>query len=325
MSSAYEWKSDLKDLLCPFIREKQMTGFKYEKQVRELERFDTYCYYNGYGGRHLTKPMLEDFIYGEFERPSTHYKKEIVMKDFAEFMGRHRYDVYVPTVRSAPPRKNPHIPYIFTQEELHKFFSEVDSYPREETNNRNVLDPVLFRLLYGSGLRVSEALNLQLKDVDSEQEVLVIRHAKNNKDRLVPITKSLMRRVQLLLDTYHRFSTDTSFLFPSMTGYKTDKSAVYRRFRDYLLMADIPHTTAGPRVHDLRHTFAVCCLKKWVLSGADLMNALPYLAAYMGHTDFRATQYYLRLTADLYPDLINRTEVEFGYVIPGGGWLHEGK
>lgn len=325
MNSAYEWKSDLKDLLCPFIREKQMTGFKYEKQVRELERFDTYCYYNGYGGRYLTKPMLENFIYGEFERPSTHYKKEIIMKDFAEFMGRHRYDVYVPTVRSAPPKKNPHIPYIFTQEELHKLFSEVDSYPREETNNRNVLDPVLFRLLYGSGLRVSEALNLQLKDVDSEQEVLVIRHAKNNKDRLVPITKSLMRRVQLLLDTYHRFSTDTSFLFPSMTGYKTDKSAAYRRFRDYLLMADIPHTTAGPRVHDIRHTFAVCCLKKWVLSGADLTNALPYLAAYMGHTDFRATQYYLRLTADLYPDLINRTEVEFGYVIPGGGWLHEGK
>ncbi|WP_459998971.1 hypothetical protein [Paradesulfitobacterium aromaticivorans] len=49
------------------------------------------------------------------------------------------------------------------------------------------------------------------------------------------------------------------------------------------------------------------------------MNALPYLAAYMGHTDFRATQYYLRLTADLYPDLISRTEAEFGYVIPEGG------
>jgi integrase/recombinase XerD len=113
----------------------------------------------------------------------------------------------------------------------------------------------------------------------------------------------------------------TSFLFPSTTGNRTDKSTVYRRFRDYLLMADIPHTSAGPRVHDLRHTFAVSCLKKWVLSGTELMNVLPYLAAYMGHTDFRATQYYLRLTADLYPDLISRTEAEFGYVIPDGGAL----
>jgi integrase/recombinase XerD len=325
MSSAYEWKSDMKDLLCTFIREKQMTGFKYEKQIRVLERFDAYCYFNGYGGMHLTKPMLDGFIYTEFERPSTHYQKEILMRDFAKFMGRHRYAVYIPTARSAPQKKNPHIPYIFTQEELHRLFMEVDSYQKEETNNRNMLDPVLFRLLYGSGLRVSEVLNLQLRDVDLEQGVLVIHHAKNNKDRLVPITKSLTGRIQFLLDTCHRFSEDTSFLFPSMTGNKTDKSAVYRRFRDYILMADIPHTTAGPRVHDLRHTFAVCCLKKWVLSGADLTNALPYLAAYMGHTDFRATQYYLRLTADLYPDLISRTEAEFGYVIPEGGWPFEGK
>lgn len=325
MNSTYEWRSDMKDLLHEFIREKQMTGFKYEKQVRELERFDAYCYYNGYGGIHLTKPMLDNFVYGELERASTHYKKEILMRDFAEFMIRHRYSVYVPVIRSAPKKKNPHIPYIFTREQLRKFFKEVDSYPLEDTNNRNVLDPVLFRLLYGSGLRVSEALNLQIKDIDLKQELLIIRHAKNNKDRLVPIVKSLSERMQFLLDTYHRFSTDTSFVFPSTTGNKTDKSTVYRRFRDYLLMADIPHTSEGPRVHDLRHTFAVGCLKKWVLSGAELTNVLPYLAAYMWHTDFRATQYYLRLTAELYPDLISRTEAEFGYVIPEGGWLYEGK
>lgn len=321
MSSIYEWKSDMKDLIRTFIREKQMTNFKYKIQARELERFDAYCHYNGYGGIRLTKPMLDGFIYGEFEKSSTHYKKEILMRDFAEFLVRHGYPVYVPLAKSAPQKKNPHIPYIFTQKQLYKLFMAVDYYPLEKTNNRNVLDPVLFRLLYGSGLRVSEALNLQLKDIDLEQEVLIIRHAKNSKDRLIPIAQSLAKRIQFLLDTYHRFSTDTSFLFPSMTGNRTDQSTVYRRFRDYLLMADIPHTSAGPRVHDLRHTFAVCCLKKWVLSGAELTNVLPYLSAYMGHTDFRATQYYLRLTADLYPDLISRTEAEFGYVVPKGGWL----
>ncbi len=319
MRRIYEWKSDLKDFLRTFIQEKKMTNFKYKKQTRELERFDAYCYYNGYSGIHLTKPMLDRYIYGEFEKPCTHYKKEILMRDFAKFLSRHGYSVHIPIIKSASMKRNSHIPYIFTKKQLHKFFMAVDAYPLEGTNNRNVLDPVLFRLLYGSGLRVSEALNLQLKDTDIEKNVLVIRHAKNNKDRFVPIAQSLTKRIQLLLDTYHRFNKDDSFLFPSMTGNRTDKSAVYRRFRDYLLMADIPHTSAGPRVHDLRHTFAVCCLKKWVLSGAELMTVLPYLAAYMGHTDFRGTQYYLRLTADLYPDLISRTEAEFGYVIPNGG------
>lgn len=323
MSSIYEWKSDMKDLLGTLIGEKQMTGFKYKKQARVLEQFDAYCHYNGYSGIRLTKTMLDGFIYSEFEKPSTHYTKETVVRDFAEFLDRHGYQVYVPIAKSAPRKKNAHIPYIFTHKQLYKFFMAIDSYPLEETNNRNVLDPVLFRVLYGSGLRVSEALNLQLKDIDLEQEVLIIRHAKNNKDRLIPIAQSLSKRIQFLLDTYHSFNTDTSFLFPSMTGNRTDKSTVHRRFRDYLLMADIPHTAAGPRVHDLRHTFAVCCLKKWVLSGTELMNVLPYLAAYMGHTDFRATQYYLRLTADLYPDVISRTEAEFGYVIPEGGSLYE--
>ena len=60
-----------------------------------------------------------------------------------------------------------------------------------------------------------------------------------------------------------------------------------------------------------------------LLSGEDITNIMPYLAAYLGHADFRGTQYYLRLTADLYPDIISRTEAEFGYVIPKGDVTYE--
>jgi hypothetical protein len=60
-------------------------------------------------------------------------------------------------------------------------------------------------------------------------------------------------------------------------------------------------------------------LKKWVLDGKELTNFLPYLVAYLGHADFRGTEYYLRLTADLYPEIVSRMEVAFGYVIPGEG------
>ena len=73
----------------------------------------------------------------------------------------------------------------------------------------------------------------------------------------------------------------------------------------------------------MRHGLAVACLKKWSLAGIDLTNMLPYLAAYMGHADFRATQYYLRLTADLYPHIISKSQALFGYVIPEGGYFYE--
>jgi len=317
------WKSGMAAMLQRFIAEKKMSGFKYSTQERELQRFDMFLYLSGYSGLRLTKPMADAFIYGELEQPGTHYKKEILMRDFAEYLVNNGCHVYVPVVKSAPTKRCSHIPFIFTKEQLSAFFTAIDNYPIAKTSNRNALDPVLFRLLYGSGLRISEALNLRLQNVDTDKGVLTILHGKNNKDRLVPIADSLNGRIRGLIDTFHGFNSADSYLFPSMTGNKTHISAAYTRFRDYLLMADIPHGNAGPRIHDLRHSFAVSCLKKWVLAGEEISSLLPYLAAYMGHTDFRASQYYLRLTAELYPDVISRTEAEFGYVIPNGGAFFE--
>ena len=326
MKYSYQYKSDIAELLQCYLTEKKMTGFKFEKQGRELQRFDDYYYRNGYTGVKLTKSMTDRFIYGtDYEKSSTHYKKEVLLNSLVEFLIRQGHAVYVPPIKSAPKKRCSHIPYIFSKEELKRFFLAIDQFPPNTQTNRNSVDPVLFRLLYGCGLRVSEALNLQLKDIDLETGTITILHTKNNKDRLVPIAESLIERFQKLLSKLHTFSGRSTYFFISPTGGRLDKSTVYRRFRDYLLMAEISHTQRGPRVHDLRHVFAVHCLKKWVLSGEELTNLMPYLAAYMGHADFRGTQYYLRLTADLYPDIIQKTEAAFGYLIPEGVIYEENK
>jgi len=320
-----QWKSDIAEMLQAFLQEKKMTGFKYESQERALRHFDSYYYHSGYSGIRLTKPMLDSFIYVETTKQSTHYQKEKVMNHFACFLQKQGYSVYIPVIKSAPAKRCSHIPYIFTRQELQRFFNAIDSYPTAKHNNRNIIDPVFFRLLYGTGLRVSEALNLRVNDVNLEEGILTIRHAKNNKDRLIPVAQSLSKRMTDLAVTIHRFSDETAYFFPNTIQNRIDHSTIYCRFRDYLLMADISHTSAGPRIQDIRHLFAISCLKKWVLSGEELTNIMPYLAAYMGHSDFRGTQYYLRLTADLFPDIINRTEAEFGYIIPEGGRLYEGE
>ena len=99
---------------------------------------------------------------------------------------------------------------------------------------------------------------------------------------------------------------------------RTDQPAhhIYLRFRGYLADAGIPHFTGGPHPHSLRHGFAVANLRRWAAQGADLAVKLPYLACYMGHADLRGTQYYLRLTADAYPEVMARAQLRFGYVIP---------
>ena len=99
-------------------------------------------------------------------------------------------------------------------------------------------------------------------------------------------------------------------------GRPVNQSTVYLRFRGYLADAGIPHFIGGPHPHSLRHGFAVANLRRWATAGADLAVMLPYLACYMGHADLRGTQYYLRLTADAYPEVMAKAQIRFGHVIP---------
>lgn len=322
MKVPYEWKSDLASIIQKYVKEQKQTGLKFEQQERYLRHFDSFYYFNGYTGIQLTKPMLSTFIYNAEERPVSHYNKEVVMKNFARYLNNHGYSAYVPEIRTVLPRSS-FIPHIYTKDELQRFFLAVDNYPETPNSNRNTVDPVLFRFLYGTGVRISEALNLSIKDVNLKEGIVTIRHAKNNKDRLVPMADRLTDRMNRYLEGFHRFSEANAYVFPGAKMGGMNQSTAYNHFRDYLLMANIPHTSTGPRIHDFRHGLAVACLKKWALAGIDLTNMIPYLSAYMGHTDFRATQYYLRLTADLYPDIISKTEAEFGYVIPEGGFSYE--
>lgn len=326
MTGTYQWRSGLSDMMVAFLNEKRITGYKYADQEKWLIRFDSYYDRNGYTGIRITKSMVDDFTYSSLEQSSTHYQKERLLRDFALFLIQHgHHEVYVAQVNSAPVKKCSHIPYIFTKEEMNHFFTAIDAWEDSFYTNRHLVDPVLFRLLYGTGMRVSEALNILVKDFDGINGVLSVYQAKNYKDRLIPIAPSLTNRIGKYINVFHKYSKDTAFLFQSPRKGIMDKSTVYRRFRQYLQCANISHTDAGPRVHDFRHSYAVKCLKKWVLQGEELTNLLPYLAAYMGHSDFRGTQYYLRLTADLYPDIIGRLEAGFGYVIPEGGPTDEGK
>lgn len=319
VKESYEWKSDLSEIIQAYIKEKHIGGYKFLSQERELRHFDTYYLLQGYIGIRLTKPMIEHYIYDSvFNSQSTYYFRERVLRDFGNYLVAHGYESYIVPIKSKILKRSTHVPYIFTKEELKRLFIAIDNYPKTSFSNKNIIDPVLFRLLYGSGLRISEALNLQLRDTDITSGTLTIRKAKNSKDRLVPVHESLVHRLDQLVNEIHKQGQDESYLFENPTGGQLNKSTVYCRYRDYLLKAGIHHTDAGPRLHDFRHTYAVHCLKQWVLSEHELTNILPYLAAYMGHTDFRATQYYLRLTADLYPDILDKTERTFAYVIPEG-------
>lgn len=169
--------------------------------------------------------------------------------------------------------------------------------PREVARNMHLALPVIFRILYGCGLRVSEVVGLRYKDVNLEDGILTIREAKTDRDRYIPLSDSVKEACISYADKIW-WEKDSDFFFLAPDKTMISPMTVYQRYRRYLEVAGISHggKGQGPRLHDIRHTFAVHVLQKWIKEDADLTAMLPILSAYMGHKTVRSTAQYLRLT-----------------------------
>jgi integrase len=161
--------------------------------------------------------------------------------------------------------------------------------------------------LYSCGLRVSEATNLKIADVDLDNGILMIRNPKNLKDRYVPMPEALTKAMRRFRYSAHDSNSNgnTYFFKGRFNDCITNTNDVYPWFRMCIEKAGILHRGRGfgPRVHDLRHLFCVNSLKSMCAQGMDIYCCLPILSAYVGHKSTDATQGYLRLTAEIYPEL----------------------
>ena len=209
-------------------------------------------------------------------------------------------------------------PRMLSDEELRRFFQGVDTLkPTARSPLRHLVMPEIFRLLYGCGFRVSEVLKLRVRDVNLNQGIITVRQGKFRKDRLVPPALPLVNRLRKYAAQFENRSPDAIF-FPGPSGGPFSLYTVYRLFRQLLLQGGISHggRGKGPRIHDARHQFACCVLRRWYQDGADLDAQLPLLATYLGHVNLSGTQRYLHLTAELFPEITARADAAFGDVIP---------
>ena len=316
------YSSSLSSMFVGYIEEKRAVGYKFDKGASLLKQFDSFLVQEGISEKVLTKEIVLSWTEKrKREANSTRNARISLLKGLAQYMTRLGHPSYVYPERSVSIDRYQYAPYIFSEQELAKIFDAADRTPPSPVSpNKHLILSLLFRMLYGCGLRVSEALNLKITDVNLKDGTLFIRHAKLDKERLVPMDKSLVERCKQYEQQVHKNNLGNSYYFPSPFGEGYDIKTVYNFFRKILWRAGISHGGRGhgPRVHDLRHTYSVHCLKKWVLNGNDLTTLLPYLSAYLGHVDLRSSQYYLKLTADLYPSIMAKVEANFSNLIPEG-------
>lgn len=251
------------------------------------------------------------------ESNSTHYRRVMHLIHFCCFMNDLGYTSYVPKL----PReyKSTFTPYVFTHDEIYSIFSECDKLKINGLMDSTVnVIPAIIRLLYATGLRVGEAVNLKIRDVNLNENNLIVSQSKNGRERLVPFSNSIAGVLKQYRATLKVAQDSEDYFFIKQNGRKCREKTIYDWFRKILWNAGISHggKGKGPRLHDLRHTFSVHAIAAMVNSGSDLYYTLPILSEYLGHQSLEATEKYVRLTAEMHPELVNQISAVCSEVFP---------
>lgn len=318
----FRFSSPVAPLIERFIQEKQAVGYKYQAGAAALARLDRFLVNEDLAQCELPRPLVRKWLAKQpHENATNHQSRAGTVRQFAAFMIREGCPADVPGPYLTAKRAGSFSPRILTRAEIQRLLHAVDQFePHGHAPLRHLIMPEVFRLLYGCGFRLSEVLHLKVGDVDLNRGVLTVRETKFGKDRQVPPAIALVQRLRRFAQGLGTRPADAYF-FPTLHGGPWALSTVYHIYRELLLRSGIAHggRGRGPRVHDLRHTFAVHSLLRWYREGADLDAKLPVLAAYLGHQSVAATQRYLHLTAELFPEITVRANAAFGDVIPRRG------
>lgn len=311
-------------ILSPFIRDyirvKKGLGFKAERVEIGLWAFDTWAQNKGNQEIALPKELVDEWCR---KRPNetitTWSHRTNYIRQLSTHLFNLGYDAYIP--QTLQVRREVVVPYIYTDAELEAILNATNVLVQQRSHPCYCLFsvPVLIRMIIGTGMRVGEAVELLDKDVDLGNNCLILRDTKNGTERLIPISESLSevckqyRQYRSLLPYIH---SDTFFV--KLNGTRCTNESFVHWWNQILKIADIPRLgrQRGPRIHDLRHTFCVKTMARLAREGKDLYYIMPILSMYIGHLSLKATDRYVRLTSELFPELLSQTDSICTYIYP---------
>ena len=312
----------LREAIEKFIAYRRSLGTDFTTESNVLERF-----LKKFGGDvdsdDVTGEQVLSFLAGNGPLTQTRALRYSVLKGFFCYAIARDYATRspLPLPQDEPRRPKPRPAYIYTREELRRLLDTLAA-PRRRPSQ---LDVQTFRtfllLLYGIGLRGSEARHLTVTDVDLTDAVLNVRDSKFFKSRLVPVGPQL---ADVLRDYANHRATrpfldgkDSPFL-SKRDGTMLPRSTVTTAFQHLRRRAGISLTDGtrlSPSLHSLRHSFAVHRLTAWYRQGADVQRLLPVLSTYLGHASVTETQVYLSMT----PELLQEASLRYERYVRGHG------
>jgi integrase len=297
--------------LAPSIRGmlvlKHALGLPYASSERHLLAFDTMCAERFPGQATLLKEMAMEWV---VKRPDEHINGQIrrvtPIRQLAKFMVSMGEEAYV-IPAGIPGRQVHYRPHIFSHRELRALFDAADAIQvTPYGGQRQLLIPVMFRMIYCLGLRPGEARKLHRNDVDLVHGSVLIRESKGHKDRMVFMSPDLQEYCRHYDAAISSFHPDRIPFFPNHRGHFYSKETPDSWFHE-LLSAAGPLIAASPgslpRPYDLRHAHVVELINRWVHAGRSPEVLVAYLGLHLGHSNTEDTWYYFHLAADFHPEL----------------------
>jgi integrase len=314
----------IEDAVAGFLAHKRALARKYlseEHELRLLSRFAAERDVTALGD--LTPALLEEFL---GSRPRTRPRSFNHLLGVAR--GLFRWAVAQELLDSAPVLPRPRdassglVPFLFTPARARDLLAAAARLPdNARARGRGQVYQAVFALCYGLGLRAGEACGLRLGDVDAGRSLLVVRGGKFGKDRLVPHGPRIGALVAAQAGRRRDSGPEASDRSPLFTfdGWRPihpgTASQVFHQLVPVLGLP-VPDGVSPPRLHHLRHSFAVGCLLRWYREGSDPQSKLHQLSTFMGHVDPESSAVYLTITADLLAEANRRFEA-----FAGPAWL----
>ena len=295
----------LEAALADYLRLRRALGHKLDQEGKELSRFVTYLDFTGAGA--ITMPAVLEFVTDVDPATTMAARRLTAVRGFARYLAALDGVSVVPPAGLVASRARHRIPHIFSDADVAAVIAHaraaVPSPFRQETV------ATMTGLLAVTGMRVGEALRLGRDDIDWDQAVILIRGTKFGKGRDVPVSESAISALADYARQRDQQRPATTRLFVSLAGTPVAYSHFSGTFRQAVTTAGIGAGTGiRPRIHDLRHSFAVRTLLGWYQAGLDAEALLPRLSTYLGHREPRFTYRYLTATPELLAQAAARLE-----------------
>lgn len=306
--------NSLRQAVHEYLSMRRNLGFSLQDTGRGL--LDFVAYMEQHRASYITQALALDWAQQPSNVQPAYWARRLsFVRGFARYRSATDPRTQIPPQGLLPFHPKRARPYLYSDDEIERLLYAALKMPcRYE---RGLLRPWVYYCLFGllsvSGLRLGEARNLELQDLDLKAGVLTIRGAKFGKTRLVPLHASTCQVLRKYIARRNRHWTQrpvSSYLFVSSWGNRLDSGDIHRTF--YTLSRQIglrgPSDSRGPRIHDMRHRFATNTLLQWYRSNQDPERRLPILSAYLGHVHVADTQWYLSGSPELMREAMRRLE-----------------